>query len=63
VIHMWHQCLQSQVELLPITYYRWAMDGGTLKNVWDSQKNIEEVKKRILYYTSGCRCHSGKLQL
>ena len=33
----------------------WAMDGGTLKIEWDSQQNIEEVKKRILYYTSGCR--------
>ena len=61
VIHMWHQCLQNRVELLPITHYGWAMDGGTLKIVWDSQKNIEEVKKRILYYTSGCRCHSGEL--
>jgi len=30
VIHMWHQCLQNQVELLPITHYGWAMDGGTL---------------------------------
>ena len=37
------------------------MDGGTLKIEWDSQQNIEEVKKRILYYTSGCRCHSGEL--
>jgi len=37
------------------------MDEDTLKIERDSQKNIEEVKKRILYYTSGCRCHSGEL--
>jgi len=53
--------MQNRVELLPITHYGWAMDRGTLKIVWDSQKNIEEEKKRILYYTSGCRCHSGEL--
>jgi len=47
-MHMWHQYLQNRVELLPITHYGWAMDAGTLKIVWDSQKNIEEVKKRIL---------------
>jgi len=33
VIHMWHQCLQNRVELLPITQYGWAMDGGTLNIV------------------------------
>ena len=59
VIHMWHQCLKNHVELLPITKYGWSLNGDSLSVVWESQKNIEEVKQRILYYTSGCKCRSG----
>jgi len=36
--------------MLPITHYGWAMDGGTLRIEWDSQKKYRgEEENTVLY--------------
>ena len=40
--------------------YGWKLDGEAVSVTWESEKNLDEVKKRVAFYISGCGCNKGQ---
>ena len=44
---------------MPIINYGWKIKDDTLTIEWDTEKNIQSIRDRILILTKGCKCASG----
>ena len=56
IVSMWSQAHSSDIDFLPLQNYGWELNGDF---VWECNHNIDEVKKRIQYLTTGCGCKKG----
>lgn len=56
IANMWSHAHSSDINFLPLQNYGWISNGDF---VWECNHNIEEVKRRIQYLTTGCGCKNG----
>ncbi len=59
VIHMWGQADLNEMQLEPLSEYRWAFKNGSLTMEWDTTQNIERIHNRLQALTKGCKCATG----
>ena len=59
ILNMWKQADKSTMSLMPIINYGWKIKDDTLTIEWDTEKNIQSIRDRILILTKGCKCASG----
>ena len=56
VIDYWRQSYLNNVTLLPMDWFGWKTEDGTVQVEWDSPEN---VKDSIAFLTHGCGCNTG----
>lgn len=56
---MWQQADKNIMVLEDMTNYGWRLDDGNLKVVWDTDENMQSIRKRVEILLQGCKCKTG----
>ena len=59
VVHIWSQAVSPKVLDPPYNSLGWKVQHGSLTVKWDSDANIERIKKNIVFLMKGCKCKGG----
>ena len=57
---VWGRSTEWEFDYPSLTEFGWSVsDDGSVCVIWDSDKNINEIRKCVLYLTRGCGCKGG----
>ena len=59
VLHMWRQATNNEMNIESPVGNGWIEDNGKLAIDWESQENIQKVRKRVDLLLKGCACKTG----
>ena len=59
ISHMWQQADKNTMVLEDITNYGWRLDDGNLKVFWDTDENMQSIRKMVEILLQGCKCKTG----
>ncbi|CAH1799207.1 unnamed protein product [Owenia fusiformis] len=60
VVEVWKKALVPNFQYPSILSHGYTKDNNdTISCVWDSEENVEKVRRNVLFLTRGCACKSG----
>ena len=59
VIDYWRQSHLNTITLLPIEWFGWVTESGSVQVDWDSPENLQKTRESVAFLTHGCGCKTG----
>ena len=59
VIDYWRQSHLNNMTLLPMDWFGWKTESGTVQVEWDSPENLKKTRESVAFLTHGCGCKTG----
>ena len=59
VIDYWRQSHLNNMTLLPMDWFGWKTESGTVQVEWDSPENLRKTRESVAFLTHGCGCKTG----
>lgn len=63
VAEVWQQADQNIIVYPDLNMYGWSIKSNKLHVIWDTEENIENIKKGIRLWTDGCSCKTSCVSL